>query len=76
MLGHQGIKDAFAQNDLSDTYWIHRTRRNFPDLTSNQEGEDTFLNMAKTGVSITEQVILERMAGQVDIVNNQWIIPK
>ena len=75
MLGKQGVEQAFNQQGLSDTYWIHRTRRNFPDHTANQDGEDTLANMAKRGVAIVDMVVAEEMSGQIDVNSNSWIIP-
>jgi hypothetical protein len=75
MLGHKGVLDAFAQQGLSDTYWIHRTRRNFPDHTPNQAGEDTLKDMARRGLEIVDRVVLEQMKGSVDKQTNQWVIP-
>lgn len=36
IIGKQGVEQAFKQDNLSESYWIHRTRRNFPDHTPNQ----------------------------------------
>ncbi|MBN3520081.1 ADP-ribosylglycohydrolase family protein [Algoriphagus lutimaris] len=69
MLGKEGIDKAFGKT-FSNQFNIHRTRINFPN-----EGIDTFENMAKTGVSITERVILNEMNGEVDTNENTWIIP-
>ena len=65
----------FAQDNLSDTYWIHRTRRNFPDRTSTQAGEDSFPMMAERGIYIIDRVVQEEMRGAVDLSANQWLIP-
>lgn len=75
MIGYDDVVAAFAQEDLSDTYWIHRTRRNFPDLTPNQKGEDTLTNMAKRGVSIVDRVVVEQMGGKINTETNSWEIP-
>lgn len=75
MIGHKGVLDAFAQQGLSDTYWIHRTRRNFPDHTPNQEGEDTLKDMARRGLEVVDRVVLEQMNGSLDKQTDQWVIP-
>ncbi len=75
MLGKEGVESIFNKNDFSDTYWIHRTRKNFPDHTENIEGEDTFHLMAKRGIQIIDRVIIEQIKGGVDLKNNVWYIP-
>lgn len=75
MLGYQGVLDTFGKSEMADGYWIHRTRRNFPDRTPNLAGEDTLTNMAKRGVEIVDKVVVEQMQGKLDIKNDQWIIP-
>lgn len=75
MMGADGIAKAFAQYDLSDTYWIHRTRRNFPDHTPNEEGEDKFSMMAERGLYIIDRVVMEQMGGGVDLKKDVWYIP-
>ncbi|WP_373397420.1 ADP-ribosylglycohydrolase family protein [Algoriphagus halophilus] len=69
MIGKEGIEKAFGRT-FSNQFNIHRTRINFPN-----GGIDTFENMAKTGISITERVILNEMNGKVDTKENTWIIP-
>lgn len=75
MLGKEGIEKAFNQYDLSDTYWIHRTRRRFPDHTPTEDGEDSFLQMAERGATVIDRVVIEQMGGQVDSARGVWIIP-
>ncbi len=75
ILGNEKIMQLFAQDNLSDTYWIHRTRRNFPDRTSTQAGEDSFPMMAERGIYIIDRVVQEEMRGAVDLSANQWLIP-
>ena len=75
MLGKKGIEKAFNQYDLSNTYWIHRTRRNFPDLTPDVEGEDSFHAMAERGIYIVDRVVMDEMGGGVDLSKNLWFIP-
>ncbi|WP_083494287.1 ADP-ribosylglycohydrolase family protein [Colwellia sp. MT41] len=76
MLGKKGVEQAFGQDNLSESYWIHRTRRNFPDHTPNQVGEDTFSMMAQRAIKVIDQVVVEQMQGKVDVVNNVWLIPE
>ena len=76
MLGKEKVAQAFNQTNLSDTYWIHRTRKNFPDYTLNEEGEDTFTMMAERALYIVDRVVLEEMNGGIDLENGQWFIPR
>ena len=66
----------FDKNNFSDTYWIHRTRRNFPDHTPNIEGEDTFELMSKRGVNIIDRIVVEEIKGKVDHAQGIWYIPQ
>ena len=75
MIGKDGVAQAFGQDNLSESYWIHRTRRNFPDHTPNQVGEDTFTMMAQRAIKVIDQVVVDQMRGRVDIENNVWLIP-
>jgi len=75
MLGRDGVEQAFRQSGLSDTYWIHRTRRNFPDHTPDAEGEDTFPQMAERGIKIIDMVVQDEMGGRVDLEKDVWYIP-
>lgn len=75
MMGTVGVEQAFGQNSLSQSYWIHRTRRNFPDHTPNQIGEDTFTMMAKRAIKVIDQVVVEQMKGIIDSEKNIWLIP-
>jgi len=72
IIGKKGVEQAFAQYDLSDIFWIHRTRRNFPDYLPNQRGEITFQKMAKMGVEVTDRVIVEHMSGYIN--KDYWLI--
>jgi len=76
MLGKTGVEQAFDQDNLSQSYWIHRTRRNFPDHTANQLGEDTFTMMAQRAIKVIDQVVIEQMQGKVDVEKNVWLILK
>lgn len=50
MMGRKAIEDAFGQ-PLSGKFWIHRTRRGFPN-----EGMDDFGSMARKGIRIRGMV--------------------
>jgi hypothetical protein len=76
ILGEQAVKDAFQLASVSDSYWIHRTRRNFPDLTPSQLGENTFATMAKMGVEVVDNLLKNSTIGLLDDANNSWIIYK
>jgi len=76
MLGKTGVEQSFGQDNLSESYWIHRTRRNFPDHTPNQLGEDTFTMMAQRAIKVIDHVVVEQMQGKVELVNNVWLIPE
>ncbi len=76
MIGKEGIEREFDKNNFSDTYWIHRTRRNFPDHTPNIGGEDTFELMSERGVNIIDRIIVEEMKGKVDHDKGIWYIPQ
>jgi hypothetical protein len=72
IIGKRGVEQAFAQDDLSDIFWIHRTRRNFPDYLPNQRGEITFQKMAKMGVEVADRIIVEEMSGSIN--KDYWFI--
>jgi hypothetical protein len=76
MLGHQGVKEAFNIDSVSDTYWIHRTRRNFQDLTPDRPGENTFEGMSKMGLEVIDRLVIDRLEGRFDTVNGIWYIKK
>jgi hypothetical protein len=75
LLGKEGVGQAFDKPNLSNTYWISRTRRNFPDYIPAVEGEDTFAQMAERGVYIIDRVVMEEMGGGVDLEKDIWYIP-
>ena len=75
LLGRDGVEKVFNEYDLSDTYWIHRTRRNFPDRTPDIDGEDTFRSMSERCIYIIDRVVMEEMGGGVDIKKDVWYIP-
>ena len=69
MLGKDGVEKAFDRQ-FSNQFNIHRTRQNFPN-----EGIDSFENMAKTGLIVTDRVVKEELNGVVDLEKNIWVIP-
>ncbi|MBK7477063.1 MAG: ADP-ribosylglycohydrolase family protein [Haliscomenobacter sp.] len=69
MLGKKGIEKTFKRT-FSDRFHIHRTRTGFPN-----DGKDTFAEMAKMGVWITDRVVQEALGGGVDLEKNCWYIP-
>jgi len=75
MLGKTKVEQAFRQGELSETYWIHRTRRNFPDHTVEEHGEDKFSLMSKRALTIIDRVVVEKMKGEIDKQNDLWLIP-
>ena len=75
MLGKKNVEWAFEKDDLSETYWISRTRRNFPDRTPEMAGEDTFSLMAERGIYIIDRVVIEELEGGVDLDKDVWYIP-
>lgn len=70
MIGKEGVEKIFG-DDLSNQFNIHRTRQNFPN-----DGMDTFESMAQKGLEIVDRVVKKEMSGEVDLDNDQWIIPK
>ncbi len=75
MMGKSGVQKAIGREDISDTYWIHRTRRNFPDRTPADDGEDSFPQMATRGLAIIDKIVLKQMGGSVDLERGVWKIP-
>ena len=69
MIGKEKIEEIFGR-EFSSRFNIHRTRKGF----SNQ-GIDNFRNMALKGQSIVDRVVLKKMAGVIDTINNKWLIP-
>lgn len=63
--GKAALESLFQNVSLSEAYWIHRTRRNFPDLTPDSIGEDTFSLMAKRGVGQVDKVMLRHAIGAI-----------
>lgn len=69
MIGKQGIEEAFGRS-FSNKFNIHRTRQNFEN-----DGIDSFENMAQKGVFIIDRVVQEEMAGGMKPKSNSWYIP-
>lgn len=69
MIGKDGIEKTFNRK-FSNQFNIHRTRKNFPN-----NGIDSFENMAKKGVTITDRVVIEELGGTIDLEKNIWNIP-
>ena len=61
MIGKDGIEETFDR-EFSNRFNIHRTRQNFPN-----DGIDTFENMAKKGLIVTDRVVTEEMGGIIDL---------
>ena len=59
MAGHFLIDIIFTEHD-----------KTFPN-----DGIDSFENMAKKGLMVTNRVVLEELGGKIDEENNIWIIP-
>ena len=70
MMSRSGVEKAFG-TDLSQRFNIHRTRQNFEN-----NGIDTFDNMAAKGIEIIDRVVAEEMNGEVDLEADVWRIPK
>ena len=73
ILGKDKIKMLFPGTNLSETFWIHRTRRNFPTFTDGESGVDRFSIMAERESKIAGQIIKEKMNGCFDKEKERWI---
>lgn len=69
ILGKNGVEEAFGR-EFSESFYIHRTRKGFEN-----DGFDTFPNMAKKGVLITDMVVQDYLDGGIDLEKNIWYIP-
>lgn len=67
--GKEGVEKAFDRT-FSESFFIHRTRIGF-----DNNGYDTFTNMARKGVQITDRVVQEELGGGIDLEKNVWYIP-
>lgn len=65
MIGKDGIEKAFGRK-FSEKFNIHRTRKGF-----DNNGIDTFENMAKKGLEIVDLIILNKMDGVIE--KDKWI---
>jgi hypothetical protein len=77
MMGKEAVKAAFAteSTNLSDYYWIHRTRRNFPDHNGDDPGEDSLPLMAERMLYIVDRAVMADLGGGVDLEKDLWFIP-
>ncbi len=69
LIGKEMIEKEFNTN-FSSKFNIHRTRQNFPN-----NGIDTFYNMASEGIRVVDRVVEKEMNGEINLVNNTWLIP-
>jgi hypothetical protein len=67
--GKKKLEEIFGIQ-FSNTYNIHRTRRNFPN-----DGIDTFDHMADIGLKIIDRTVKEEMQAKVDTLTGLWTIP-
>ncbi len=68
MLGKDGVEKAFNRK-FSEKFNIHRTRKGF-----DNDGIDSFENMAIKGLKVVDLVVSNKMNGVV--YEDKWIIPK
>ena len=68
MLGKDGVEKAFNRK-FSEKFNIHRTRKGF-----DNDGIDSFENMALKGLKVVDLVVSNKMNGVV--YEDKWIIPK
>jgi hypothetical protein len=69
MIGKDGVEKAFHRK-FSDQFHIHRTRIGFEN-----DGIDTFQDMALKGIWVIDRVVQEEIKGGIDLANNLWYIP-
>lgn len=70
MIGRKGIEKAFNK-EFSNRFNIHRTRTGFEN-----DGIDTFENMALKGIWVVDRVVQEEMKGGVDLKKDLYYIPQ
>jgi hypothetical protein len=70
ILGKDGVEKTFGRK-FSDRFDIHRTRVGF-----DNDGIDSFPNMAKKGIWIIDRVVQEEMKGGIDLKANVWFVPE
>lgn len=68
MIGKEGVEKALDRK-FSNRFNIHRTRVGFEN-----NGVDTFENMALKGIWIIDRVVQEEMQGGIDLKNNFWYL--
>lgn len=68
MMGRKKVEATFGHK-LSDKFWIHRTRRNFPN-----GGMDDFTSMGRRGLGILDRVMMEEI--KAERVDDKWVYPK
>lgn len=74
ILGYDELVAQFPEVQLSDRFWITRTRDDLPDyLPADPEAEDTFALMAARMIPIVEREILD--AGGAILPSGHWLIP-
>lgn len=69
ILGKEGVEEAFDR-EFSEDFYIHRTRIGFEN-----NGYDTFTNMAEKGINIVDRVVINELNGRIDSTKNTWILP-
>ena len=73
MLGIDGVRAAFPSINLSDRYWILRTRDLLPDyLPDDPEAEDTFAMLARRMLGAVDDSV-QSQGGVVNALG--WLIP-
>lgn len=70
MMGKEGVEKAFNRK-FSNRFNMHRTRIGF-----DNNGIDTFENMARKDSWIIDRVVQREMKGGIDLNRNIWIVPK
>jgi hypothetical protein len=73
LIGTGALRAAFPNQELSDRYFIYRTRDDLPDyLPSDPEAEDTLLAMAERMMPLVDQVVAQSggVVGPTD-----WEVP-
>jgi hypothetical protein len=75
IIGYDELRAQFPGQELSDRYWVSRTRDNLPDyLPDDEEAEDTFTLLAERMLPIIDLVVAEA-GGVVDHEANAWMLP-
>jgi len=75
LMGIDAIQSEFPDTLLSYAYRISRTRSNFQDYTPDKDGEDTFELMAERTCDVVDQVVRERLRGELDSEDHLWVFP-